>query len=190
MFEWLGVFDCSKTQRREKGRQDFTFLFVTFFLRDTGTSRSWKRINTRASSSKTNNEYDSRGHIIKGYTWTYAFRPGIPHSHKQRHFPDWGELGNGIEKNQEASFCGYTTILRQLCLWVKGHAGFSIANVFSTAFVTDPASVSNYAHKSKAEAVAAALYLRWRFTCQSTLHIPMKPVEWTLQPVQAQSENT
>lgn len=78
-----------------------------------------------------------------------------------------------MEKNQEASFGGYTTILKQLCLWMKGHAGFSIANVFSTAFVTDPASVSNYAHKSK----AVALYLRWRLTCQSTLHIPMKPVE-------------
>lgn len=68
-------------------------------------------------------------------------------------------LGNGIEKNQEASFGGYTTILKQLCLWVKGHAGFSIANVFSTTFVTDPASVSNYGHKSKAVA-AAAFYLK------------------------------
>lgn len=93
------------------------------------------------------------------------------------HFRARGKLGNGIEKNQEASFGGYTTVLKQLCLWVKGHAGFSIANVFSTAFVTDPASVSNYAHKSKAVAAVAALYLRWRITCQSILHIPMKPVE-------------
>ena len=52
-------------------------------------------------------------------------------------------LSNGIEKNLEASFGGYTTILKQLCLRVKGHAGFSIANAFSTTLVTDPASASN-----------------------------------------------
>lgn len=90
----------------------------------------------------------SKIHIIKECSTTYAFSPVSPYSHKEWHFQDWGKLGNGIEKNQVASFGGYTTILKQLCLWVKGHAGFSIANVFSTAFVTDPASVSNYAHKS------------------------------------------
>lgn len=132
----------------------------------------------------------SKSHIIiRKCPATYAFSLVIQYSKKrQRYFQIWGKRGNGIERNQEASFGGYTTIFKQLCLWMKGHAGFSIANVFSTVFVTDPASVSNYARKSKA--VAAALYLRWRFTCQSTLHIPMKPVEWTLQPMQAQSENT
>ncbi len=134
----------------EKGKGlDFCLLRCDFYV-------VWnlleldKGINTKASSSKTNNDFDFtkamllkivQQHMLSGQRFHTCASKSI--------FRTGGKLGNVVEKNQKASFGGYTTILKQLCLWVKGHAGFSISNVFSTAFVTDPASVSNYAHKSK-----------------------------------------
>lgn len=96
--------------------------------------------------------------------------PVIPYSYRKGNLKT-EKNSKCIEKNQVASLGDYTTNLKQLCLTVKGHAGFSIANVLSTAFVTELASVSNYAHKSKA-IVAAALYLRWSLLAKALCIFP------------------
>lgn len=172
---------------REAG---FCFRRRDFFCCGEGISQRLTRgINTEASSSKTNNEYDSsKATLFKSVRQHMLLSPVIPY------FWIWENSAMVLRKIKRHPLAVTPQSSNGLCLWLKGHAGFSIANVFSTVFVTQPPSESNYVHKGEAvaaAAAAAALYLKTRDSSRKALcsfsgSLSLAP----MRPGRAQSPNT
>lgn len=83
--------------------------------------------------------------------------PSVPHTQEQKLFSGPRAAGKWcLQKSRAILWWSYHSPQTALSLAEGGPADFSIANVRSAAFVTDPASVLNYVRGCKAAEVAAA----------------------------------